>query len=65
MRVTVGVGVLEGVKDGDGVNDGVGDAVGGEVCVGDGVKVAVAGGGVPMTVKKFTWYQSYPKNNCT
>ena len=64
----VQVGVLLEVGVLDGVSVVVGVDVGGIVFVGDkvkegvGVKVDVGFGGFPITRKKSTWYQSYPRN---
>ncbi len=67
--VVVGVGlggsVFDGVNDGVRVADGGAVLVGAEVLVEVGVFVGVDGGGLPATLKKSTWYQSNPKNNCT
>ena len=65
VRVALGIGVFDGVSVVVGVRVGVAVAVGSNVLDGVGVKVAVEAGGFPMTVKKSTWYQSYPKNSCT
>ena len=40
------------------VNVGVEVSVGDRVLDGVGVKVLVGGGGIPITLKKSTWYQS-------